>query len=138
MRLEGDKEKQKAYASDEPDSEILQNLECQTLIKSIGYKSLQISDDIPFDSRRNVIPHRFGCVHDPLTDKINVGLYVAGWIKRGPVGIIDATLRDSMETFRMIKNHLEHDLLPERQITIDQVKDLLSGEQQIVEKSGWW
>lgn len=40
-----------------------------------------------------------------------MGLYCAGWVKRGPVGIIDATLRDAMETFKMMKHHLENDLI---------------------------
>lgn len=35
-------------------------------------------------------------------EKAVKGMYVAGWAKRGPVGIIDATLRDSKETFIMI------------------------------------
>ena len=35
------------------------------------------------------------------------GLYVAGWAKRGPVGIIDATLRDARETFTTILNDIE-------------------------------
>ena len=39
------------------------------------------------------------------------GLYVCGWAKRGPSGIIDATLRDTHETFTMIKNHLKNDIL---------------------------
>jgi len=52
---------------------------------------------------------------------LDVGLYCAGWVKRGPVGIIDATLRDSMETFRMIKHHLEGDLLQEKKTTREEV-----------------
>jgi len=35
------------------------------------------------------------------------GIYVAGWAKRGPVGIIDATLRDTKQTFGVLKHHLE-------------------------------
>ncbi len=49
---------------------------------------------------------------DPDTKKMDIGLYCAGWVKRGPVGIIDATLRDSMDTFRVIKHHLDSDMLP--------------------------
>jgi len=86
-------------------------------------------DGVPFDSRRCVIPHEFGCVKDMETGKLNVGLYVAGWIKRGPVGIVDATLRDSMETFKMVKHHLESDMLPERTSTIQDIYNLLQKEQ---------
>jgi len=54
-----------------------------------------------------------------------VGLYVAGWIKRGPVGIVDATLRDSMETFKMLKHHLENGMLAPKSTTLDEVRSLL-------------
>lgn len=75
---------------------------------------------------------------DTTTGKLEVGLYCAGWVKRGPVGIIDATLRDSMETFRMIKHHLEGDLLPEKHTTRDEVVDMLgSNLGQIVTMDKW-
>ena len=62
---------------------------------------------VPFDTKKNIIPSEFGCVIDPETKKMDIGLYCAGWVKRGPVGIIDSTLRDSMDTFRVIKHHLD-------------------------------
>ena len=95
-------------ASDLEDDPILRDYKCDVLIKSIGYRSLEMSG-VPFDHKRSVIPHEFGCVKDPETGVLQQGLYVAGWIKRGPVGIIDATLRDSMETFKMLKHHIETD-----------------------------
>ena len=102
---------------------MLRYLECDALVKSIGYRSVKI-DGVPFDEKRSVIPHQYGCVRDPESDTLLVGLYCAGWIKRGPVGIIDATLRDAMETFRMIKHHLEHDMLPSRMTTIEEARKL--------------
>ena len=69
---------------------------------------------------------------------------MAGWIKRGPVGIIDATLRDSMETFRMIKHHLDQDLLPARTTTYEETVNLLKAEEEqgsanldLVTLEGW-
>ena len=74
---------------------------------------------VPFDDKKKVVPQSFGCVVDPQNDnKPQIGLYVAGWAKRGPVGIIDATLRDSKETFGMMKHHLESDQLPEMKTTV--------------------
>ena len=55
----------------------------------------------PFDERTNTIPHDKGCVKHE-NGKLDHGLYVAGWVKRGPVGIIDATLRDASETYKTI------------------------------------
>lgn len=112
MQLEGEAKKQRAIARDDDDESALRNLNCDVLVKSIGYKSVEM-EGVPFDHKRSVIPHEFGCVKDPKTGELDVGLYVAGWIKRGPVGIVDATLRDSIETFKMVKHHLECDIIPE-------------------------
>ena len=55
---------------------------------------------VPFNYSTNTVPHEFGCI---VKDGKHIpGLYVAGWLKRGPKGIIDSTLRDAMETVRMI------------------------------------
>lgn len=37
------------------------DLECDALIKSIGYRSIAMHG-VPFDSRKAVIPHEHGCV----------------------------------------------------------------------------
>ena len=128
MKLVGETENQTAVKNTtDPDPEAYQNSKCDVLIKSIGYKSLEMPG-VPFDMKRNIIPNSFGCVKDLETGKLQVGLYCAGWVKRGPVGIIDATLRDSTETFHMLKHHIEHDLIQERTISKEEVlNDLLGG-----------
>ena len=53
-------------------------------------------EGLPFDDRRNVIPNREGRVlggDSPLP-----GVYVAGWIKRGPTGIIGTNKKDAVQT----------------------------------------
>lgn len=65
------------------------------VIRSVGYRGTALSG-IPFDDRRNVIPNREGRVLDgdiPLP-----GVYVAGWIKRGPTGIIGTNKKDAVQT----------------------------------------
>ena len=65
-------------------------------------------------------------------------MYCAGWIKRGPVGIIDATLRDAMETFRIVKHHLDNEMLPERKTSRDEIfKDLLQENNSVVTMDKW-
>lgn len=54
------------------------------------------------------------------------GLYVSGWLKRGPVGIIDSTLRDSIDTFRIIKFHMESDMLPEKTTSIEDAEKVIA------------
>jgi len=87
-----------------------QELACGILIRSIGYRSVPITG-VPFDDVRAVIPNRDGRV----TDGTNIipGLYVAGWIKRGPTGIIGSNREDSVETVNAILADLPHlDMYP--------------------------
>lgn len=136
MRLEGEVDRQRAVDSEEPDSKVFSEIACDALIRSIGYQSIPI-DGVPFDTSRSIIPNDFGCVKDPSTGEMIVGLYCAGWVKRGPVGIIDATLRDSLETFRVIKHHLEHRMLKGSSSTTEDIKQLLSSGSPLVDKQGW-
>ena len=65
-------------------------------------------EGVPFDKKKNTINHQYGCVIDPETKSAVKGLYCAGWVKRGPIGIIDHTLRDSTETYRVLKTHIDN------------------------------
>ena len=101
-------------------------IDTQLVIKSIGYASTPMPG-VPFNERTKTIPHDFGCVIDPTApeDKKHLtGLYVCGWAKRGPVGIIDATLRDTKETFGVLRHHIETDQLQEKTTTIDDIHNL--------------
>jgi ferredoxin--NADP+ reductase len=89
-RLEGEASHQVARPTG-----IIENLACGILFRSIGYRGVAIAG-VPFDAARGVIPNRNGRV----TDDGNVvpGLYVTGWIKRGPTGIIGTNREDSVLT----------------------------------------
>jgi adrenodoxin-NADP+ reductase len=50
------------------------------------------------------------------------GLYCAGWVKRGPVGIIDSSLRDASETFKVIKAHLDTDVLESKSTSVEEIR----------------
>ena len=52
---------------------------------------------IPFDDDRGVIPNRDGRVLGESGEPI-AGLYCAGWIKRGPSGVIGTNKKDAAET----------------------------------------
>ncbi|WP_249137396.1 NADP oxidoreductase [Bradyrhizobium tropiciagri] len=74
-------------------------IECGLVFGSIGYRG-QPLERLPFDSRRGVVPNRKGRVE---SDGITVdGLYVTGWLKRGPTGIIGTNRADSIETVQQI------------------------------------
>lgn len=74
------------------------------VFRSIGYRGKPISG-LPFDEIRGVIPNRDGRIVDG--DDIIPRLYVAGWIKRGPTGIIGTNRADSVATVQALLNDLE-------------------------------
>ncbi|MBX3178406.1 MAG: FAD-dependent oxidoreductase [Candidatus Hydrogenedentes bacterium] len=94
-RLEGN-EPFKQWA--EPTGETF-DLPCGLVFRSIGYRGIGIPG-IPFDQKRGVVPNVAGRVTD--SNGIVPGLYAAGWIKRGPSGIIGTNKPDSLETVERI------------------------------------
>ena len=65
------------------------------VVRSVGYRGTALPG-VPFDSQGNVIPHEAGRV---LNDgSVLPGEYVAGWIKRGPTGIIGTNKKDAAAT----------------------------------------
>ncbi|MDA3022634.1 MAG: FAD/NAD(P)-binding protein [Actinomycetota bacterium] len=63
------------------------------VVRSVGYRG-QALPGVPFDESRNVIPHLDGRVQNANHEVI--GEYVAGWIKRGPTGIIGTNKKDAV------------------------------------------
>ncbi len=68
----------------------------QLVIRSVGYRGVGL-EGAPFDDRRNVIPNVEGRVVE-ADGSVVPGLYVAGWIKRGPTGIIGTNKKDAAAT----------------------------------------
>ncbi|MEV0064008.1 FAD-dependent oxidoreductase [Nocardia sp. NPDC050718] len=67
----------------------------QAIYRAVGYRSGAVAD-IPFDEDTGTVPNAAGRVladDGPLP-----GVYVTGWIKRGPVGLIGHTKGDANET----------------------------------------
>jgi ferredoxin--NADP+ reductase len=64
---------------------------CGLVLRSVGYRGVALPG-MPFDERRGVIPNEQGRV----TGQARV--YAAGWIKRGPSGVIGTNKKDAAET----------------------------------------
>ena len=71
----------------------------QQVYHAIGYRSEPV-EGVPFDLERHVIPNDGG--HVLGEDGFEDSLYVTGWIKRGPVGLIGNTKSDAKETTDML------------------------------------
>jgi len=66
-----------------------ETIRCGLVLTSIGYRGEPI-DGVPFDGRSGTIPNEKG--------RVAAGLYCAGWIKRGPSGVIGTNRKDAGET----------------------------------------
>jgi ferredoxin--NADP+ reductase len=68
----------------------------QAVYRAVGYRSTHLPD-LPFDHGTHTITHQAGRVMD-IDGQQLPGVYVTGWIKRGPVGLIGHTKSDASET----------------------------------------
>jgi ferredoxin--NADP+ reductase len=92
--LSGEPGKQKATGTG-----VTELVPCGVLFRSVGYRGVPLAG-VPFDEKNAIIPNVEGRVVEngqPLS-----GLYVAGWIKRGPSGIIGTNKPDSFETVKAL------------------------------------
>ena len=75
-----------------------EELPVDLVFRSVGYRGVPIPG-LPFHDRWGVVPNDKGRVVDPGNDNAPVdGMYVAGWIKRGPTGVIGTNKPDGAET----------------------------------------
>ncbi|MFT3899255.1 MAG: 4Fe-4S binding protein [Gordonia sp. (in: high G+C Gram-positive bacteria)] len=71
------------------------DIDAGLVLSAIGYHGVPVPG-LPFDEKRGVIPNDRGRVMDGDTPV--PGVYVTGWIKRGPTGFIGTNKTDSVET----------------------------------------
>ncbi|UTT48267.1 MULTISPECIES: FAD-dependent oxidoreductase [Rhodococcus] len=89
-----------------------ETLETGLVLRSIGYRGTAPAG-LPFDERRGVIPNDCGRVIDAETGAPVPGVYTAGWIKRGPSGVIGTNKQCSAETVEKILDDFVEGKLPE-------------------------
>jgi ferredoxin/flavodoxin---NADP+ reductase len=77
-----------------------ETLDVQMVLRSVGYQSVPLPG-VPFDERSFTVPNADGRVlgadGQPLP-----GEYVAGWLKRGPTGVIGTNKSDAAQTVRAL------------------------------------
>jgi ferredoxin--NADP+ reductase len=87
-------------------------LPADLVLTAIGYRGSALPG-VPFDPIRGVIPNDRGRVIDPVSGKARPREYVAGWIKRGPSGVIGTNKPDAYETVDALLHDLQvHPLDP--------------------------
>jgi len=76
----------------------------QAVYRCVGYRSCELPG-LPWDVRKHVVPHAAGRVLD-IDGSALPGVYVNGWVKRGPVGLIGHTKGDAIETVKSLLEDL--------------------------------
>jgi ferredoxin/flavodoxin---NADP+ reductase len=67
------------------------------VFRSVGYRGVPLLG-VPFHESGGVILNEAGRVLDPTTKQPVLGEYAAGWIKRGPTGVIGTNKPDAAQT----------------------------------------
>ena len=79
--------------------------ECGILFRSIGYNGVAIPG-VPFYERWGTIPNEAGRITSEQGGAVVPGLYTAGWIKRGPSGIIGTNRACAVESVEALLEDL--------------------------------
>ena len=83
----------------------------QAVYRAVGYFGSPLRD-IPFDTLRGVIPNSGGAIIDEAGVQ-QTGLFVTGWMKRGPIGLIGHTKSDAKETIDVLLSSSKFLLTPQ-------------------------
>ncbi|MFD7297753.1 NADP oxidoreductase [Streptomyces sp. NPDC059897] len=82
---------------------VFEEIDAQLVLRSVGYRGVPL-EGLPFDERGGTVPHEAGRV---LRDaRVAPGEYVAGWIKRGPTGVIGTNRPCAKETVTSLLDDL--------------------------------
>lgn len=95
------------------------------VLRAIGYRGTA-TPGLAFDERRGVIPSRDGRILDSVDGASHVGWYVAGWIKRGPTGVIGTNKPDARSTVQSLLADLEAGVLPTPSASSENLDRLLA------------
>ncbi len=82
---------------------------CGIVFRSVGYLGVPLPG-APFDELTGTMPNLTGRVLDESGAPIP-GLYCAGWIKRGPTGVIGTNKKDATETAELLLEDARKGLL---------------------------
>lgn len=80
-------------------------LPVQMVLRSVGYRGVALPG-VPFDEKRGVIANDEGRVTG------RVGEYTAGWIKRGPSGVVGTNRKDATDTVAHLLTDAKEGRLP--------------------------
>jgi ferredoxin--NADP+ reductase len=104
-----------------------ETIPCGLVFRSVGYRGVPLPS-VPFDEAACVIPNDRG--------RVEPGLYAAGWIKRGPTGVIGTNKKDATETVELLLEDARAGLL--HRDSDERLESLLAGRGADVVMYGGW
>ncbi|MEV8228555.1 FAD-dependent oxidoreductase [Streptomyces sp. NPDC079167] len=114
------------------DTGVYEDVEAQLVLRAVGYRGTPLPG-LPFDPVRGTVPHLAGrVVRDGVASP---GEYVAGWIKRGPTGVIGSNRSCAKETVASLVE--DAPLLLGREVSADPLGALRDQGLRPVEWDGW-
>jgi ferredoxin/flavodoxin---NADP+ reductase len=84
-----------------------ETIPAQMVFRSVGYQSVPLAG-VPFDERSYTVPNADGRVLGPDGEPLPRE-YVAGWLKRGPTGVVGTNKSDAAATVRSLLADLAGD-----------------------------
>ncbi|KKZ74614.1 FAD-dependent oxidoreductase [Streptomyces showdoensis] len=109
-----------------------EEIEAGLVLRAVGYRGVPLPG-LPFDAERGTVPHAQGRV---LRDgAVSPGEYVAGWIKRGPTGVIGTNRPCAKETAASLL--ADAPALARRRVADDPVARLRALGHEPVPWAGW-
>ena len=113
-----------------------ERLETGIVLRAVGYVGKPLPG-VPFDDRRATVLNEGGRVLAPDTGKPIPGLYAAGWIKRGPSGVIGTNKKCAQETTDRLFEDFRAGRLPTPVDTPEALLERVRARVDVVDYSGW-
>lgn len=89
-----------------------EDLPVEAVFRAVGYRSSSL-EGVPFADRTATIPNHEGRVLDAPDGDPIPGLFTAGWVKRGPTGVIGTNRSCAVETVGHLTEDLAAGTLPD-------------------------
>lgn len=106
-----------------------ETLDVGLVFRSVGYRGVPLPE-IPFNEAWGTIANDKGRIVSAESGESLTGLYTAGWIKRGPTGVIGTNKVDAQETVNCMVEDLENGLIVDPEApAIDAAADLIRDRQ---------
>jgi ferredoxin--NADP+ reductase len=115
---------------------VTERIEAGLVMRSVGYVGTPLPG-VPFDPHRGAMHNAGGRVLDPESGDPLPGVYAAGWIKRGPSGVIGTNKKCAQETTDILLEDFRAGLLPAASDSADDLVTALRDAGNVVDYAGW-